>query len=164
MTKDIHTTRDKHFSSLFSLKGPKSDYLYRKALAKLGLENIVDFVSVEENCARVLKSTDVENLLPGGPEGSYIVDVPGKGDCWLIALLSPMLGFVINEGDYRIINSVRQKMSDLVLEEPEKFAHIFKDGMAGLRLWSKEVKTQGKWAVIRRWRCLIGSHGFLSMF
>ena len=74
---------DKSFDTLFSKKGSSTDEKYRKALQILGLSNIVNFTSCEDNISNLHKTGKVSQLLRG-PSGSVIVSVPAKGDCWLI--------------------------------------------------------------------------------
>ena len=141
----LYTDVLKDFSSLFSVEGSRGNELYKEALMKFGLRILVDFASVEENCKKVLRSEGVGSLVRG-PEHSYVIDVPGKGDCWLIAMLTPLLGFVIDERDeFKIVSHVRERLSDYVLEEPDKFVDIFDKKMDGLMVWARNVKNVGVW-------------------
>ena len=72
-----------------------------------------------------------EESLPGslvgaGIDRAKVIDVPGRGDCAFLALLSPLLGFIPDKRDsLGIVKRFRKKLSDLVLEKPENFDHIF---------------------------------------
>ena len=84
--------------------------------------------------------------LKRGRDNSFIVNVPGYGDCWLIVLLAPLVGFVIDGWDeLGILKHVRETLSDYVLEDPEKFVGIFDKGRVGLMKWAEEVKCMGKY-------------------
>ena len=121
----IHSIYDKKFSSLICVVGPESNVKYLNALSLLGLDNLVKFNSVEHNCDRILIKTGLSSL-QRGPEDSFIVDVPALGDCWLIALLAPLLGFIISEKDeFDIISFTRKRLSELVLEDSSKYQDIF---------------------------------------
>ena len=106
--RTIHRTYNKVFSSLFSVDSPKSDETYREALAILGLDNIINFSSVSDSCRKVLRKVRASNL-EKLPDGNYLVDVPGLGDCWVVALLAPLIGFVIDKNDeLRIVKHFRE--------------------------------------------------------
>ena len=134
----------KKFSSLFSVKNSFSDSKYLRALKALGLKEAESFKSIEQNVDRILKVNSVVNDI--GPEDSVIVDVPGKGDCWLIAFLSPLLGYIVSEADEgRVIDHVRKKLSETVKNDPEKFEDIFEGGNEGLMKWVEGVRKPKSW-------------------
>ena len=66
--------------------------MYKEAFNLLGLRMLTDFSTVELNCKELLLGL---NDSKDGPELSAIIDVPARGDCWLLALLAPILGFVV---------------------------------------------------------------------
>ena len=143
-SKETHSTYDKVFSSLFSVQGDRSNEKYQVALNKLGLGVLVDFRSIEENCSEVLQAEG--GGLKRGPESSFVVDVPGKGDCWLIALLTPILGFKIAANDERgIIKHIRLRLSEIVVENATSFEDVFEGRQEELLQWSKKVKSPGTW-------------------
>ena len=133
----------KDFSSLFTVNSDDCDDKYREALNILGLGVLIDFESVEENCSQVLKTS---SYVKDGPEGSVVVDVPPFGDCWLLALLAPLLGYVVKpKDDLGIVKHVREKLSKLVGERPEDFEDIFEDRRQGVLRWMETVKVPGTW-------------------
>ena len=81
------------FSTLFSINKYSVNDVYKKTITMLGLEKYTNFKTVSDNYENILKENDV---VGDGPEDSKLVDVPGWGDCSIIALLSPVLGFVID--------------------------------------------------------------------
>ena len=132
------------FSSLFSVESEKSDLRYQEALNVLGLNVLVDFSSVKDNCAKIIKNAN--SNVKAGPEGSCIVDVPAKGDCWLLALLAPLLGYVVTPKDeLGVVKHVRERMRDLVGERPGDFEDIFEDRLEGVMKWLKSVVHLGTW-------------------
>ena len=136
----IHRVTDKSFDTLFSKKGSSTDEKYRKALEILGLSNIVNFTSCEDNISNLRKTGKVSQLLRG-PSGSVIVSVPAKGDCWLISILAQLVGFIVEDekDEKNIIPTVRARMSQIVAEEPEKFVNIFPGGLSELQEWTRNI-------------------------
>ena len=45
----IHSVTDKIFDTLFTIKGKKTDFKYKKTLEILSLSDIVKFISCKEN-------------------------------------------------------------------------------------------------------------------
>ena len=124
----------KHFSSLFSVEGARSNELYRQAVLLLGLEALLDLdvLTVEKNCSKILIKSGFGKLKTG-PENSYIINVPAEGNCWLIAILAPLIGFVVDERDeLGIVQHVRETLSEIVLEDPENFSNLFESGVQGV--------------------------------
>ena len=81
-----------------------------------------------------------------GPEESCIVDFPAKGDCWLLALLAPLLGYVVTPKDeLGVVKHVRERMRDIVGERPGDFEDIFEDRLEGVMKWMKSVVPLGTW-------------------
>ena len=70
------------------------------------------------------------------------MDVPPQGDCWLLTILAPLLGYiVIEEADQRnIIPTVRRRMSKIVLTVPNQFLHLFGGNKQELEDWTKKIK------------------------
>ena len=132
----IHQVNDKRFSSIFTKKGKGTNTKYRYALSLLGLSG-KHFKSVEDNHQKLRNSdfalrrhkTPLSQLLTGPYRGCVLVDVPGQGDCWLLTLLAPLLGYVVVEDaeQRNIIPTVRRRMSEIVLTVPEQFVHLFGD-------------------------------------
>ena len=96
---------NKLFSSLFSVKGRNSDEKYRRAINMLGLSKYTNFVSCDENYKKLFsiqKSNRRKcrgDYLHNETENPVLLDVPGSGDCWLSAILAPLLGFVVDRRD-----------------------------------------------------------------
>ena len=136
----IHRVTDKIFDNLFSKKGKNTDEKYQKALEILGISNIMKFTSCEDNISNLRKTGKVSQLLRG-PSGSVIVSVPAKGDCWLISILAELLGFIVEDekDEKNIIPIVRERMSQIVAEEPEKFVNIFGGGLSELEEWRRNI-------------------------
>ena len=94
----------------------------------------MQFTSVEDNLEKLRKSDNalqqhrapLSKLLSGPYQGSVLVDVPPEGDCWLLSVLAPLLGYiVVKEADKRtIIPTVRSRMSKIVLTDPNQFLHL----------------------------------------
>ena len=149
----IHRVNDKRFSSIFTKKGKSTNDKYRHALHTLGLSGKVQFTSVEDNLEKLRKSdtalrqhrAPLSKLLSGPYQGSVLVDVPPQGDCWLLTILAPLLGYtVIEEADQRnIIPTVRRRMSEIVLTVPNQFLHLFGGNQQELEDWTKKIK---KWS------------------
>ena len=76
----IHRVTDKSFDTLFSKKGKNTDEKYWKALETLGISNIVNYTSCEDNIANLRKKGTLSQLLRGPYSGSVVVDVPPKGE------------------------------------------------------------------------------------
>ena len=143
--RTIHRTYNKVFSSLFSVDSPKSDETYREALAILGLDNIINFSSVSDSCRKLLRKVRASNL-EKLPDGNYLVDVPGLGDCWVVALLAPLIGFVIDENDeLGIVKHFRERLSNEVSADPTKFEDLFENRRRDLDEWVEEIKRPRKW-------------------
>ena len=72
------------------------------------------------------------------------MDVPAQGDCWLLTILAPLLGYiVIEEADQRnIIPTVRRRMSEIVLAVPEQFLHLLGGNIQDLEDWAEKIQ---KW-------------------
>ena len=83
------------FSSLFPVRGEKTNEVYEPAIAHFGLDT--EFVSISSNLIQLRKDCGGKLKRLKGPEDSCILDVPGKGDCWAIALLAKIIGFVIDQ-------------------------------------------------------------------
>ena len=85
-------------------KGKATNDKYRYALSMLGLSG-KHFKSVEDNHQKLRNSdfavrqrkTLLSQLLTGPYKGCVLVDVPGQGDCWLLTLLAPLLGYIVME-------------------------------------------------------------------
>ena len=73
------------------------------------------------------------------------MDVPPEGDCWLFSVLAPLLGYiVVKEADKRtIFPTVRSRMSEIVLTDPNQFLHLFGGNQQELEDWTKKIK---KWS------------------
>ena len=140
----LHST-SKTFSSLFSVDGGRSAKLYENALAHFGLSGIVNFESVIKNCER-LRIRFGRHICDQGLEESCIFDVPAQGDCWIIALFAPLLGFIVTDNDdLGIVKQVREVLSESVLEDVEKFKGIFENGREGAIDWAAKVKRNHSW-------------------
>ena len=128
---------DQRRSVQFPVNNEKSKRLFQNAIQVLSLENFVEFESIEENCKTLLESNNPDREI--GPEGSKVINVPGRGDCWLIAYLAPILGFIVR-GDKqdRILQNVRRNFSSEVLNNPKKYKHIF-GSKEGLENWCRTV-------------------------
>ena len=148
----IHRVNDKRFSSIFTKKGKATNDKYRHALSTLGLSG-KHFKSVEDNHEK-LRNSDfalrrhrgpLSELLSGPYKGSVLVDVPAQGDCWLLTLLAPLLGYIVmEEADQRnIIPTVRRRMSEIVLAVPEQFVHLFGGNIQDLEDWAEKIQ---KWS------------------
>ena len=148
----IHRVTDKSFDTLFSKKGSSTDEKYRKALEILGLSNIVNFTSCEDNISNLRKTGKVSQLLRG-PSGSVIVSVPAKGDCWLISILAQLVGFIVEDekDEKNIIPTVRARMSQIVAEEPEKFVNIFGGGLSELEEWTRNIRKWSPEPSMEKW-------------
>merc|ERR1712112_696300 len=155
-TTKRYLVNNKRFSTIFTKKGKATNDRYLTALDTLGLRgkvNKVNYTSVEDNIAKLRKcrnalrprTAQMSKLLSGPYQGSVLVDVPPKGDCWLIAILAPLLGFIVesDQDTSKIIPLVRKRMSELVLTEPQKYLHIFGDNKQELEAWAKKIK---KWS------------------
>ena len=135
------------FSSLFSVKSEKSNQKYREAIETFALSEYVDFVSVEDNYANLLKHNQpLRGVLLGvGDDRAKVVDVPALGDCAFLALLAPLIGFVPDRDDtLGIIQDFRKRLSSLVVSHPERFDNIF-GSRAGLLKWAHDVKQRRMW-------------------
>ena len=60
----------------------------------------------------------------------------------MLTILAPLLGYiVIEEADQRnIIPTVRRRMSEIVLTDPDKFLHLFGGNKQELDDWTKKIK------------------------
>ena len=151
-SKWIHRVNDKKFSSIFTKKGKGTNAKYRSALTQLGLSTKY-FKSVEDNHQKLRKSdfavrqhkTPLSQLLTGPYRGCVLVDVPAEGDCWLLTLLAPLLGYVVTEDTEQrnIIPTVRRRMSEIVLAVPEQFIHLFGGNLQDLEDWAGKIQ---KWS------------------
>jgi hypothetical protein len=130
------------FSSLFGVKSAKANDLFKNALNIFKLEEEMSFASVEDNYEKLRTEEIWIKKELKGPEDSIIVNVPGKGDCWLIALLAPLLGYVEERQD--VIRRVRKTLSSLVMAEPNRFRRIFQT-MKDLKIWCEKVKRPKEW-------------------
>ena len=155
----IHRVNDKKFSSIFSKKGKGTNQKYRAALTQLGLSG--KFKSAEDNYQKLRKSenavqqdtTPLSPLLTGPYRGCVLVDVPPEGDCWLLALLAPLLGYVVTEDrdQQNIIPTVRRRMAEIVLTASKQFLHLFGDNQKELETWAEKIQrwspgdSQEKW-------------------
>jgi hypothetical protein len=87
-----------------------------------------------------------------GPSGSIIVNVPAKGDCWLIALSAPIIGFVIDKTNkLGIIRRVRNRLSQIVTKDPDTFENIFEGGKDELERWGKKIKQWRPESSLSKW-------------
>ena len=133
----------KTFSSVFPVNNESSRRLFQNTIKVLGLENFVKFESIEENCKTLIQNNTPDRET--GPEGSKVINVPGKGDCWLIAYLAPLLGFIVRgERHEKILQTVRTNLSIEVLKNPEKYKHIFASKQ-GLEEWCCTVSKMREW-------------------
>ena len=83
---------NKKFSTLFSTKAVIVNQIFNAAVKNLNLPT--SFCSIEENYKEILRNNT--SLPIAGPENSKIFSVPGNGDCCIIALLAPLLGYIID--------------------------------------------------------------------
>ena len=135
----IHQVANRKFSSLFSVQGGNTDQIISSALKILGLEEI-KFTSLDDNLEKLRRGGNMSPLLRG-PEGSLILNVPGFGDCWLVSVLAPLVGKVIDKTDSEgIIRKTRKRMSEMVLSNAEKFVSIFGGRFQELETWAAMVK------------------------
>ena len=140
--KPINTpSLGQEFDTVFTKKGSSTDEKYRKALKTLGISNIVNYTSCEDNIANLRKKGTVSQLLRGPYSGSVVVDVPPKGDCWLISILAQLLGFIVEDkkDEKNIIPTVRKRMSQIVAEGPDKFVDIFGGDQTELEEWTHKI-------------------------
>ena len=143
MTKrTFHSTYDKCFSSLFSIPNRRNNAKFRAAVRILGLGEFVEFESLEDSCSRILRGAAKKFYKQ---DRTVILDVAGRGYCWLIALLVPILGFIPEAEDDNILTVVREKMSAAVLQKPDDFKDIFGKGVEGLHTWAENVKKPRTW-------------------
>ena len=150
----IHRVMDKSFDTIFTKKGSSTDEKYRKALKTLGISDIVNYTSCEDNIAKLQKTGTtllrqkgtLSQLLRGPYSGSVVVDVPPMGDCWLIAILAQILGFIVEDekDQKKIIPTVRRRMSEIVTKEPQRFLHLFGDNQTELEDWTRKIR---KWSL-----------------
>jgi hypothetical protein len=81
-----------------------------------------------------------------GPEDSRIIYVPGFGDCWISALLAPLLGFVPDEDDTEgIVLRARNRLCEIVKKAPNKFKPIFGSQRA-LEDWCQKITKRRTWS------------------
>ena len=149
----IHRVWDKSFDTVFTKKGSSTDEKYRKALKTLGISNIMNYTSCEDNIANLQKKGRLSQLLRGPYSGSVIVDVPPKGDCWLISILAQLVGFIVEDekDEKNIIPTVRARMSQIVAEEPEKFVNIFGGGLSELEEWTRNIRKWSPEPSMEKW-------------
>ena len=81
------------------------------------------------------------------------MDVPPEGDCWLLALLAPLLGYVVKEDrdQQNIIPTVRRRMAEIVTAASKQFVHLFGGNQKELETWAQKIQrwspgdSQEKW-------------------
>ena len=145
----IHRVNDKKFSSIFTKKGKGTNAKYCSALTQLGLSTKY-FKSVEDNHQKLRKSdfavrqhkTPLSQLLTGPYRGCVLVDVPPEGDCWLLALLAPLLGYIVKEDTQQrnIIPTVRRRMAEIVTAASQQFVHLFGGNQKELETWAQKIQ------------------------
>merc|ERR1712112_119205 len=163
-TTKRYLVNNKRFSTIFTKKGKATNDRYLTALDTLGLRgkvNKVNYTSVEDNIAKLRKcdnalrrrTAQMSKLLSGPYQGSVLVDVPPKGDCWLIAILAQLLGFIVesDQDTSKIIPLVRKRMSEIVLAEPQKYLHIFGDNKQDLEAWANKIKRWSPKSSLAKW-------------
>ena len=148
---DLLAVNNKLFSTLFSVKGPGSNEKYKAALVALGLSHYLQsFVSVEDNYTKLLAIQEANwrtrrKTIKGKPGDSVTLNVPGRGDCWLIAILAPLLGFVVDGSDScGILSRVRSRLCKAVETDVKKYENIFL-GEKDRDRWCKQVVTSREW-------------------
>merc|ERR1712112_188990 len=163
-TTKRYLVNNKRFSTIFTKKGKATNDRYLTALDTLGLRgkvNKVNYTSVEDNIAKLRncdnalrrRTAQMSKLLSGPYQGSVLVDVPPKGDCWLIAILAQPLGFIVesDQDTSKIIPLVRKRMSEIVLAEPQKYLHIFGDNKQDLEAWANKIKRWSPKSSLEKW-------------
>ena len=135
---------NKTFSTLFTVDHGKSKDHFNDEIRLFNLERYVSFRSIDENYQQLQQSNWVVPHLKG-PDDSLIVDVPGAGDCWLSALLAPLLGFVPDTNDSQgILLQTRRRLCEVVKNDPRRFEPIF-GSMQGLEEWCASVIQRRQW-------------------
>ena len=135
---------DFHFSSLFTVNSEETDTKFNAALKMFHLQDIVKVVNVERNLEKLRKNGLISKAWKNftGPEGSVVVDVPGKGDCWLAAIFSLVLGEIPDVADPKhIVRTVRRWFVEIVKADWNKFSPIFDGKREDMESWASIMLT-----------------------
>ena len=85
----------KSFSCIFSENTENTNLKIRNAISVLGLSKYVKFETLEKNYRYLKENHTPLPIVIGDKENKcLVIDVHGKGDCALLALLGPLLGYM----------------------------------------------------------------------
>ena len=154
------------FSSYFAVNNPAVNARIQEATELLNIAEYRKVKTIRQACARVLRER-TDHIMDGesGPEGSFIVDVPGDGNCLFHSLCCLLLGRV---PPLEAVQAARNAMVDAILRAPKTLGRVLSfrgDGellrvkglerrFKDLQSWAKAMRKMGTW----------GDSSFIQMF
>ena len=154
------------FTSYFSVDSPAVNARIQEATELLNIDKYRKVKTIRQACERVLR-VRTDHIMDGesGPEGSFIVDVPGDGNCLFHSLCCLLLGRV---PPLEAVQAARNAMVDAILREPFTLGRVLSFRGSGellrvqgierrykdLQSWAKAMRTMGTW----------GDSSFIQMF
>ena len=154
------------FTSYFPVDSPAVNARIQEACELLNIAKYRKVKTIRQACERVLRER-TDHIMNGesGPDGSFIVDVPGDGNCLFHSLCCLLLGQV---PPLEAVQAARNAMVDAILREPFTLGRVLSFRGSGELLRVKGIERRYKdlqsWAKAMRKMGTWGDSSFIQMF